>query len=328
VIGATGATLDGLTVARGMASGGFSDHLNDGAGMLNLGVSLTVSHCIFRDNNALSLGGGMSNQAGSTVTVTDSTFVDNRAGYGGGIHGDGSPSVVTRCSFRNNAATGLDNSQGGGMDNENGSNSIVTDSEFIGNYAPYSSAFNIFGSSPTLDNCLFLGNYGSGWGGGMVIYSGWPTITNCVFAQNSSHAGGGLYIYAGSHPTLNNCTFWGNTADPGFGDGLSCRSAVTINNSVFWEDTAFLGECSAVVNNTDLCGVEGTNGNICADPLFVSVTPTDATFLHLGPDSPCIDQAGVDAAAKDRLGNTAYDVGSVANASESARDMGAYEYRP
>jgi hypothetical protein len=332
VRGATGATLDGFTIVKGMASGSFLDDTSAGGGMLNVGASPTVAHCTFTGNYAILRGGGMSNLGGSAPTVTDCLFVDNSAGYGGGMHCDASSAIVTRCIFKTNTAAGRSNSQGGGMDNENGSNSIVTDCDFIGNYAPFSSAMNIYASSPTLTNCLFLGNWGgesnAGWGGGMVIMGGSPTLTNCVFAQNSSHAGGGVYVYTGSNPTFNNCTFWNNYADPGYGEGLACRSAVTINNSIFWDDTFYQYQCTPVVNNSDLCGMEGTNGNICSDPLFASVVSTDANFLRLGADSPCIDQAGADATVTDRLGNAAFDVDTVVNASASARDMGAYEYRP
>ncbi|HKB38841.1 MAG TPA: hypothetical protein VKD72_20525, partial [Gemmataceae bacterium] len=65
-------TIAGLTVAHGYA--------DRGAGIDNAGGKLTVSGCVFSSNKAVAsaggdaLGGGIFNEAGSMLTVTDTTF--------------------------------------------------------------------------------------------------------------------------------------------------------------------------------------------------------------------------------------------------------------
>src|SRR5262249_17650232 len=68
----TDVTLVGLTVAHGLAV--------QGAGIDHAGGSLAVSDCVFFNNRAVggtggdALGGGIFNEAGSTLTVNHTTF--------------------------------------------------------------------------------------------------------------------------------------------------------------------------------------------------------------------------------------------------------------
>ena len=77
------------------------------------------------------------------------------------------------------------------------------------------------GASPTLDNCMFIGNTATGGltlGGGMYNVQGSVTVTDCSFIANiSSFGGGGISSAAGSL-TVANCTFRNN--DGGYGGGM------------------------------------------------------------------------------------------------------------
>jgi len=66
-------------------------------------------------------------------------------------------------------------------------------------------------SSPTVNNCTFIGNKGDK-GGGMHNYISSPTVTNCTFGGNDANSGGGMYNTEWSTPTVTNCTFIGNRA--------------------------------------------------------------------------------------------------------------------
>lgn len=75
------------------------------------------------------------------------------------------------------------------------------------------------GSSPTIGNCIFVGNRAKEWGGGLCNgYGSCPRVVGCIFKDNDAakfgHIGsaGGMCNRYESHPTVENCTFVGNFA--------------------------------------------------------------------------------------------------------------------
>ncbi len=83
---------------------------------------------VYSDNNYH--GGGMYTTADSNLEVTNCTFSDNFAAWGGGMYNGGSP-TVTNCTFSGNSAKNM----GGGMANNRRSSSTVTNCTFNGNDA-------------------------------------------------------------------------------------------------------------------------------------------------------------------------------------------------
>ena len=98
-------------------------------------------------------------------------------------------------------------------------------------------------SSPTVNNCVFIGNQGTfAFGGGMLNNNSSPRVTNCTFIGNivlSSFAlGGGMANLNGSNPLVANCAFIENHAgspgSPAFGGGMyNDGSAPTVTNCTF-----------------------------------------------------------------------------------------------
>ena len=140
--------------------------------------------------------------------------------------------------------------------------------------------------SPT---CTFEGN-DAGLGGG--IYndeSCSPALTNTTFLSNSARGdGGGIYNSISSSPVLINCTFWGNDAASGGGIYNEAMSAPTVTNCILWGDTPdeIVGG-SPAVTYSDVEGGHPGQKNIDQDPMLVDPANGD---LHLGEDSPCIDE--------------------------------------
>jgi serine protease len=172
----SGTTLDGFTI-----TGGFATY---GGGMFLSGSSLTISNCIFYDNRATNNGGGMRLISSSSPTVTNCIFDTNSAGFfGGGIAcRDNSSPDITNCTIVNNTATG------------NG-------------------------------------------GGGIYIHSSSPNITNNIIAGNTAPSGGGIYTFSGT-PTIDYNDVWGNS----LGDYVGCSAGthdITPPQDPLFEDPGF-----------------------------------------------------------------------------------------
>lgn len=111
--GAFTTTISNLTIADGST------------GIINQGT-LTVSKCTIRGNSNI----GISNNG--TLTVANSTFSGNAAisFLGGGIKLNSGPATITNNTFVNNSAH-----YGGGIESNSSSNSTVTNNLFLGNSA-------------------------------------------------------------------------------------------------------------------------------------------------------------------------------------------------
>src|SRR5262249_1802709 len=141
VRGGVTATISGLTITNGSASG------NSGGGIDNDHSTLTVSDCTLSGNSSDFHGGGISNDGFrsdvfggiAALTVTNSTLSGNSAGVGGGIYNDGyfgsATLTISNTTLSGNSANVLG---GGGISNYGVSGSTtltVTNSTLSGNSA-------------------------------------------------------------------------------------------------------------------------------------------------------------------------------------------------
>jgi hypothetical protein len=177
--------IEGFTITNGHNS-------DNGGGMFNYDSSPILTDCSFMNNTAPYGGGMYNNGSNSNPTLTNCTFIGNSADYGGGMHNSSSSSpTLTDCTFTGNTA----NNNGGGM-------------------------YNVFDlSNLTLTYCTFTNNTAGNSGGGMFNNNNSPTLTNCTFESNSAtNGGGGMFNYNNSNPTLTDTTVCGNTPDQIYSD--------------------------------------------------------------------------------------------------------------
>jgi hypothetical protein len=236
VTGATGATLDGLYITAGSATGA-------GGGMLNDGSSPTVRNVIFSGNLASYNGGGIANYGG-TPAITNVTFIGNSAA-----------------------------SSGGGMSNAYGGNPTVTNVTFIGNWSYFGGGMSNFESAPVITNATFSGNRATHRGGAISNnYQGSPVIRNSILWNNTA-ANGDAQIYSdvySAHPVLDNNVVQGGytggtnifTGDPllgtlGYYGGFTPTIQLLEGSSAV--DTGQTGYCP----ETDQRGVERPQGSGC-----------------------------------------------------------------
>ena len=208
----TTASLSGLTIWGGLTN-------EDGGGINNQGV-LAVNSCTINSNvSSGSAGGGIANDG--TLTITNSTFLDNSAGFGGGIENEGAL-TVTGSQFESNSAN-----FGGGIDNDDGGTAALTSTTLTSNSA-------------------------SSFGGG-IFYSGSTpmSVTSSTLTSNTAIAGGGIYNEGDGHDghndlmitdsTLSNNEATGTGSSSGGGGVYSRGGTASISGSTLSDNTATQG---------------------------------------------------------------------------------------
>lgn len=249
--------FDGLTIRRGAATAASGADASGGGIVVNKGT-VVIANCTFSDNSATHLGGALNLVNNPRITITNSTFKNNRslsgAGGGAGVamlwdqNGVQPSATVQKCTFQDNTGGAV----GGGL------YSLyvpvtVQDSIFVGNSSANGGAIMLDFKLPGADrieNCLFSGNSAVERGGAICSYARSVEIENSVFAYNTTAlSGGGVGLHSGQgdathyNPnysgTFRNCTFYGNQADV-YGGGIQNIGGkpLQIFNSIFWNNSA------------------------------------------------------------------------------------------
>jgi hypothetical protein len=258
------------------------------------------------------------------------------------VRGDGCDATAILDGFTiagGHANAFVTHNHGAGMYNAGGS-PTVTNCVFVGNYALVAGGgmsnewgLNGLGSSPTIINCVFSGNQSGAYGGAMCMVGEFtadanPVVVNCSMVGNTSTTGGGVYSGAYSVPTLVNCVLWNNSDAVGTGEDaqLQCN-AVDVSYCCVQGWTGDLGGVANIGGDPSLADADG------ADDLVGTLDDN----LRLNPGSPCID-AGDNLSVPDGVdgdldGNPRFvddpgmpDHGN-APGGEAVVDMGAYEFQ-
>jgi hypothetical protein len=315
--------LKGFTIQHGNAP-------LQGGGIYISNASPTITGNVITHNTACTDGGGMSLTAsaalvqGNTISYNFSSPCTGPFGAGisvGGAAATGGPQIIGNV-IENNTT----NADGAGIE-LNGA------------------------TSTTLKNNIIRSNvvsFGSGGGIWIVNYTDVVMVQNLIY-NNTAMQGSGIYfsLPSGEHNlALVNNTIVGTSSSSagsavyaaGFYDlvqfynnlliGASGTSALYCDSTYDQTPPTLTNNDGYSVNGTGIAGAcspqSGTNGNISADPLFVS-----KTYFHLTAGSPAIDAGDnaapnippLDLASKPRIVEGDGDGTAII-------DMGAYEYQP
>jgi len=257
----TGPGADLLTVQRSTAVGTPSFRILHFSGVSDITISgLTISN----GSTGASDGGGMLNDSGGTVNITDCTFSGNSttSGNGGCLSNTGTMAVANTIFTANSSTTG----DGGAIDNEG--NLDVTDSTVMGNSSTSGDGGGVSNNgSMTLTGCNVSDNQATDSGNGAGLFNFGPvTITGCTFGNNVATGGGnGGALYDVDVSTSTDTTFIGNsTAGGGNGGGVYGTDTTTLNNCTVRDNVAGDGGNGGGVYNvetTDLtnCTISGNS---------------------------------------------------------------------
>jgi predicted outer membrane repeat protein len=219
------------------------------SGGLDTGGVVTITNSTFNQNRTLTGNGGGSG-AGGNATLNNVKYMQNSAkNLGGGLFTYGTVKA-TGGTFTNNQAIG---NWGGAL--FAAQSFVLTDTVVSSNTSTFAGggAAAQSGSGRVLGGRFDHNTAGSGgWGG--AIYVGGPslTISATQFLTNTAgYNGGGTTSNA---TTVTNSTYQGNSAQ-GYGGGIECFGSTRVVNSLFQDNSAQLNgggiSCGGTLSITD-----------------------------------------------------------------------------
>ncbi|MCH8242526.1 MAG: hypothetical protein IH897_07940, partial [Planctomycetes bacterium] len=270
----------------------FSDSFsgtNGGAIYCAAGSNPSITDCMFEDSSAITDGGAIYSTSGSSPNITGCTFINNRTinGSGGAMFNFESDLQLAGCGFTGNSSP---NGFGAAIFISRSSGSIIG-CDFEGNSALFGGALRLReNSSPTIEDCTFVGNVATALNGGAIDSFGGssPTITGCLFESNvAAQFGGAIVNHTQANAIISGCTFDRNHAATEGGAIFTFASSPSVSTTTFTGNTAGL-QGGAVYNNaadltlddctfnnnqagvgTGECPAEG-DGDSCSGPRVVN----------------------------------------------------------
>ena len=229
-----------LTLAESNVTGNTAEQ--QGGGIFNRRGTVAVSNSDITDNTALfespdpetilGGGGGIANFEEGTVEVNNSLISRNAAtasAFTGGIFSIGGMVTVTESEFADNTA-GFSGAIGVSGD------LTVTNSKFTGNRVELDGGAIGGSGTMTVSSSEFANNSGGRFGGAIAI-NGDLTLTNSKFTGNTGALGGGI-ASRGGDIMVSQSEFANNTALDNGGGLFNIDATVTVSQSEFADNTA------------------------------------------------------------------------------------------
>ncbi len=216
---------------------------------------LTLLNTVFTNNSArLYNGGGLYFQSNGNITITNSSFIGNRANTGGGMYVNNVNSVI------HNGNTFTQNN-GGGVYINNVNSVIHNGNTFTQNNG--GGVFIFTANSIIMNTNRFEQNRRVGSGGGMCIGNSNTIITNNnnYVDNNAEYGGGGMCIGNSNTIITNNNNYVDNNAGVGYGGGLyigSSNTIITNNNNYVGNNASYgrgggmhIGSSNTIITNNN-----------------------------------------------------------------------------
>ena len=270
-------TISGNTATTNNGGGGIFMQNNS---VLNIDNStLTLNHAdVFVPNAATGAGGAIHSLGGGPVTITNSTITGNTSCAGGAFYDRypnetlGATLTISNSTFSNNKATGGNNivPVGGGV-------FALYDTQAPGN--GFSGV--AFPTTVNITNSNITGNISTGAGGAGVMYifaagsspstAANITFTNCTISNNSTTNVGGVYTVFGGSTNVNTFTFKNSLVTGNISTNSGAVGYAQQNSNLIIDQSTFSGNKSTGASGTFFHNVgSGSVGN--------SVTVTNSSF--------------------------------------------------
>jgi hypothetical protein len=259
--------------------------------------SLVLDGAVFESNRA-SLGGGL--HTVSPMTMTNSQFLTNTAGDGGGLFSSQAVSIHGGLFAGNSATATL--GLGGAISANAGL--ALGGATFVGNSAASGGALAVGNGVVQISNTQFLANQAlNGDGGALRVSNSGTGLTNLMLVGNTASQRGGAVFLDLAGSSLLQLTAISNTAAVSGSLLFANSSGVQVANSVVWHNgPAAIGRQGSGLNfifNLGDAGISNT-GNLSANPIFIrnpdpgdgdwtTLADNDYGDLRLTVTSPGID---------------------------------------
>ncbi len=207
-------------------------------------AATTITNSTFTGES--SYGAPISNEYGSSLVISGSTFTGNGAGHGAGVIGSGVGGAGGVLGVTDSVFSGNSGEQGGAIQIDSGS-ATITNSTFTDNTGgDHAGAIDIADHAADCGPCAgtgtvvisgstFSGNHSNSNDGGAILNgnaggSGTVTLSDSTFTGNSVDSGqsGGAIANEGGTMTVTDSTLSGNAAGSG-GQGDNIYNTATLN---------------------------------------------------------------------------------------------------
>jgi hypothetical protein len=287
-----------LTITGGLAPAEQDDDWDGGGGgILNReGSAMTLDDLLVEGNAVLGtsqyvdIGGGVANTNSGTMTILNSSIIDNQACNGGGIASRTAyltmqDSVVSGNQVSSDPGCG----DGGGITTSNGGSLFDLTHVLVENNTARRGGGIFYNGNLNgeIRDSIIRGNTVATGGGGLYNF-GTLTLNRVTLSGNQASSGGG--IGNSENLFLNNVTVSGNTAQNGGGITVFSSAEVTFNHCTVAGNTASLsGQAyygllgnSMDIHNTILTGEDP--GNTCA---VTGISVRNDRGYNLSSDDSC-----------------------------------------
>jgi hypothetical protein len=272
-------TIEGTATGSGSSADSVLDANGSGRAFTDSASFLVkLSNVTVTGGSANATGGGIDNNIGATMTVTDSTMSANSANDGGGIFNNGTM-TVTDSTISDNNGGAYGGADGGGIYNNVGATMTVTDSTMSANSAPLDGGgiFNNSGGTMTVTDSTISDNSTASYGDGGGIFnfgSGPMTVAGSIVANQGDGGNcGGTVTDAGYN--LSSDTSCGFGTGTGSKDSVTNLDLGTLRNYGGPTETVPLGFGSAAasaISGQATVSLGGTKVELCSDTSYTTAS--------------------------------------------------------
>ena len=265
---------EGILINKSITIDG-KDHVLDGANASRIFLisnsNVTLKNLIFK--NGFGDDGGAIQLSNSTLSISNCTFINNRANAGGGaIYASLSNVSIEGCEFSRNFGEGLYVS--GGAVHLFNSSADISSSRFSNNSADAGGAIFGLGSSLDLKSSELSYNEASFYGGG-VFFEFFLKINSTVFHDNRAGLRGGA-VHA-SYLTEDNGIMV-----------LILNSKIFSNTASYGAVISRISESYIEIINCDCRGNEAINGTVVYAPSCGNITLKRSNFTNNSGEYGCL----------------------------------------
>jgi hypothetical protein len=208
----------------------------DGGGACMESCQALFERCLFGDNSAASMGGGLAGNY-TAIALHECTFKANQADHGGGMGLEKGTVHSASSSFVDNQAA----TNGGGFWIGDQADGTLVHNHFRSNHANFGGALHAYVCSGMLqiDNCDFEYNNANDRGGALYMQRhDRAAIVKSRFKKNRAMFGGALGSESSSTIQVGDCAFDSNAADDAGGGIWLTDGRCWVGRSIFENNQA------------------------------------------------------------------------------------------